>query len=135
MAVRMCVYIYIYNGSSSIIRTVHSPVLGRAVGAALYLVPGSFRSVRVASHLHHNNNKRCFLVSEEAPVAAQLIHPVCPYVGVAQEEQLVVAQSDSRQQRLFDATSALTDPPPVRLQTQREVFSLLERLQITPWNF
>lgn len=40
-----------------------------------------------------------------------------PHVCIAQEEELVVAQSDSRQLWLLRTTSARVDPPPVRLLT------------------
>lgn len=40
-----------------------------------------------------------------------------PYVCIAQEEELVVVQSDSRQLRLLSSTSAGVDPAPVRLLT------------------
>lgn len=42
---------------------------------------------------------------------------VHPYMRIAQEEELVVVQPDSRQLRLLRTTSARVDPPPVRLLT------------------
>lgn len=40
-----------------------------------------------------------------------------PYVCIAQEEELIVGQSDSRQHWFLRTTSAGVDPAPVRLLT------------------
>lgn len=50
------------------------------------------------------------------------LHPcICvPYMRIAQEEELVVVQSDSRQPRLLHTASALIYPPPVRLHTGKK---------------